>query len=381
MLREQGGLVENTQEDYGTPFERHAIEIEMDGLALMDANHGPESENKKVFHTIEHPKGMIERASPMKDAFHLSPESRALVNDIIAYHDVDIYFDKPDEHDLLGTIKRHRGARAGDKPSGAEGNEGKSADELEARMRKANEEAGGEIFSEDNIKLARLGIDFTYPDVLLGPDFKGQVFKELPHFEEVVAMSKSLEDAAAMVARAGIDRGALFIQPHLDNMIEHGEPVPPEALIVALADLGEAGSERFEVFKRGGNGEFQELYPNISNPDTLSRLAHGDAEADDVDRERVVKKFQEWLTGQISFAFGQMIRFEKNMLFLRRNGTLNEETEGALRQQFSRFQENIGMAIDRRDQMNVLSSGRERDKTVFQNFASEMGYKIFSMKA
>lgn len=375
MSLESAGLASLEEQEKETMFERYAEQVADDGFEAMRKNHGPESEAPKVFHTIEHPEEMIELAKEMEDTFGVPAHGRAFVKGLIAHHDSIILFDKADPANILARVMRHRGARKGDEPSGSGGNEALSADGWEKSARKANEDARREgadfdIFSEADIKKGRLGIEFTYPGVTFGP------FSNLPHFEEVKEASESVRRSLDLAKMAGIEGGLVFLQPHFDNMIEAGEKIPTEALIVALADLGQVGAKGYEFFRKSGDKEFRELSANLSRSE-LHRLANGDAQQDSEDREKVIKGFEGWIGSQISFALGQMIRFEKNLIMMRRNGQINEDQEQGLRRQFSHFEENIKQAIERRDRFTAAMIGHEKEKETFRTAAEEMGYEDF----
>lgn len=61
----------------------------------------------------------------MATILHLTPEQSLLASLFIAYHDTVIEYDEADPNNIVGTIRRHRGAREDDNPPyGSNGNEG-----------------------------------------------------------------------------------------------------------------------------------------------------------------------------------------------------------------------------------------------------------------
>ncbi|MDP3778655.1 MAG: hypothetical protein Q8R30_01225 [bacterium] len=356
-------------------FEQKAKEIERDGLKMMEELH----DGKDVFHTSEHPKSMEIRADKIAEVLHASKEERMLAKMDIAYHDTIIEKDEADPGSVIGMIKRHRGAREGDKPNGAEGNEAKSADELIKRMIQANEEAGEEVFTETHMKNARWAIDATYPDVALGADFKGAAFEEYPYYEIAIRNNSELGELLAELKEQGITKGALFYQPHMETPLEKGEKVPNEVLMTALADLGASGMGSVEEFAQEGDNEMRELLGNLRKEEVLERVANGDEEADVADRGKAAAMCTGWLESQPSFAVWQALRFEKIAhLMKEKQGMADEDIQG-LRKLFGNYAQNVR---GQRDRAREVKSKYEEIKTSlgekesFKYLARTMHYEI-----
>ncbi len=276
-------------------------------------------------------------------------------------------------------IRRHRGAREGDKPNGVEGNEGKSARLLEQEMRKANEIAKQEIFTEEQIRIAVWAIDATYPDVNLGQDFKGARFKEYPYYEVAVAQNPDIDTLFKELETQGITKGPLFFQPHLEKPLEEGQKVPKEVLIVALSDLGAAGIAEKEAFFKEGDDEMRELYVNLLRSDVMHRLVNGDVKQDRVDREKVANSFIEWVESQPGFVAWQALRFEKILYLLKQQSDINPEEEQKLRSQFSHFADNVRVAHDRAKELKTKFEETRftlGEKAAFLYLAQNLHYEI-----
>lgn len=360
-------------------FEKAAKEIKDGGYILHEQEHDRGGRDPKIYHTSEHPRTLERRAEQMAEVLRLSPKQRAVVRMAIAWHDTVIEYDSADPNDLLATVRRHRGAREGDQPNGVEGNEAKSAALLEHKMRETNELAKQEVFTEEQIHIARWAIEATYPDVNFGPDSKGAAFEEYPYYEASIAQNPSLAALFNELKIAGIIRGPLFFQPHLEHLLEAGHAVPREVLTVALIDLGAAGMAEKEVFFQEGDSEMRELYANLLIPDTMRRLVEGEEEADQIDREKTVSVFLGWLESQPGFAAWQFLRFEKILYLLRQMEALTPEEEEGLRAPFDHFADNVRATRDRAGELKrkfeeVKSASGER--VAFRYLAENLHYEI-----
>ena len=177
----------------------------------------------------------------------------------------------------------------------------------------------------------------------------------------------------------GITKGPLFFQPHLERPLEEGQKVPKEVLIVALSDLGAAGSAEKEVFFKEGDDEMRELYANLRRPDVMRRLTEGDEDADHADRQKVASAFFGWLDGQPGFAAWQALRFEKILYLLKLTESITPDEEQGLRAQFNHFTENIRST---RDRAKELRSGFQEiqsaqgEKAAFMYLAKNLHYEI-----
>lgn len=308
------------------------------GYARMKREHDPGGKDPKVYHVSEHPKALERRADEMAKILHLSPSELKLTRMAIAWHDVVLAYTAPDPDKILGTVKRHRGAREGDIPKRLSGNEAKSAILLAQEMRKANERAGREVFSPKQMGIATWAIDATYPSADFGLDGKGVLLENYPYFAIAQAnpeLAKLLED----LKTSGIVKGTLFSQPHLEEPLERGEKVPHEVLVVALSDLGSAGTETREGFFKEGDSEAQEIYINLRTQKTLDLVLMQNA-AGRGNREKVTNALLSWLDTQVGFAVFQALRFEKIMHLSQKSGTLTDTEILGLRSMFGNYTEN-----------------------------------------
>ena len=369
---------ERVEEAKEMTFEAISEGVRIEGLYFHKQEHDAEGKDPKVFHTSEHPRTMERRGEKMADIFHLSPEERGIMDSAIAWHDTVIEYDPADPGNLLAMVKRHRGAREGDKPSGTLGNEGTSARLLEGEMLKANEKAGKELFTEEQIRTAVWAVEATYPDVNLGPDFKGAPFEEYPYYATALEQNPDLKELFDELKEQGIVKGPLFFQPHLEKALEKGESVPREVLITALADLGAAGLAGDKEFFNEGDSEARELYANLRRSDVMRRLSEGGEEADKADREKVTVVLTGWLDSQPGFAVWQALRFEKIVHLLKKQNALSQEEEAGLRGQFSRYPENVRAARDRakeaRETIEKLKS-TAGEKEAFLYLTRTLGFR------
>ncbi|MEK7608137.1 MAG: hypothetical protein AAB495_00990 [Patescibacteria group bacterium] len=365
------------QETKDARFERVAEEIRGAGYRLHAKRHDVGGEDPKIYHTSEHPRALDARSEEMMETLGTSPRERSLVRMAIAWHDTTIQYDLSDQENSLATIRRHRGARIGDTPDGENGNEGQSARDLEKEMREANAASQEEVFSEEDIRTAMWAIEATYPDAKLGKDFRGMPFKEYPYYEVAVQRNPEIKVFLEKLEADGIDKGPLFLQPHLEEPLEAGLKVPKEVLIVALADLGAAGTEEYPTFAKEGDQEMRELYANLRNPSVFSELTSADGEAGQKNREAAAKAFLGWLESQSAFAVFQALRFEKVIHLLRKNEEITEEQELGLRKQFSHFEENAKIAAQRSKELKAEYEEKRMslgEKAAFSRLAQELGY-------
>ncbi len=276
------------------------------------------------FHTLEHPESMQLKAEKLADILSLSIEEKKRISMAIAWHDVVIKTVPPPADKVLGTIQRLRGAKEGDQPSGANGNEALSAEAMEVAMTEQNVRAGKEIFSKDDIQKQYQSIEATYPAVNGGPNFSGFPFKEFPNFADIVAQNPEARGIFEELSRQGVEKGVLFFQPHLEKPLEEGKQIPLEVFVVATADLGTGGMEGGEAYVKEGAMEYQELHPNI-NTESLTRLLYGSRPEDEIDRSAVIADMLKWLQTQAPFAAFQYLRSLKLIGLLKKNGQINEK--------------------------------------------------------
>lgn len=364
-------------------FERVSKDIMESGFNFHAAEHDALGRDPKTFHSSEHPHTLYRRAEQMAEVLHLTPKERALTGMGIAYHDTIIEYDAADPNNLLGMIRRHRGAREGDQPKGKDGNEGRSSRLLEAKMRQANKDAGEELYSEEDIQTAIWEIDATYPEPNLGPDFSGAEFEKDPYFQIAVDQNPELGELFLELQQENIVKGPLFSQPHLEKALEEGRPVPRPVLMVALMDLGAAGLGKKEEFFEEGDDEMQEIYGNLRNPETLQRLVTSDNEEDRANRTKTAGAFLRWAQSQEGFAAWQALRFEKIVHLLKRQNGLTPDEELGMRAQFSHYADNVRAARDRAKELteNVAKiTQASGEKEAFRYLAGAMGYTFEDSK-
>lgn len=360
-------------------FETAARELISKGLRLHGEAHDPGGADPKIYHALEHPRGMEVRGERMADVLHLSLKERLVASLGIAWHDYILNYDEADPNKVTAMIRRHRGAREGDKPMGAQGNAGLSAERLKEEMQKVNRDAGRDIFTKEEIETAVWAIDTTYPDANLGPDFKGAPFENYPYYEVATEQNPALHEALGELKEQGIVKGPLFSQPHLEKPLEEGVKVPREVLIVALTDLGGVGFMEREEFFEEGDKEMRELLGNLRRHEVIQRLKEGDEERDRADREEVIGAFLSWLESQTGFAAWQALRFEKIMHLLKQQNGISPEEEEGLRKQFSHYEDNIRATRDRAKELRakvaeITSSAGEKEAFLF--LARGMHYEI-----
>ncbi len=348
--------------------------LSVDGLISHKKQHGPGGIDPKVYHTPEHLLALERYEAKIAKALKLSPEQRALIKIAIARHDLVIEYDEANPNDILAMIRRYRGAREGDEPKSTKGNEGESGRLTREEMLKANEQAGEEIFSKEQIDNVVWAIDATYPDVKFGA-----VFKEYPYYKIVTKQNPALEEMFIKLEKAGIVKGSLFFQPHLEGPLEKGELVPREVLVTALVDLGAAGLADNREFYKSGDDEMRELYGNLRLPEVMERLVNGDNEEDKNDRARATSVFLEWLDSQPGFVAWQALRFEKIRYLLKKQNGINEDEEKKLREQFSHYPDNLSATLNRalklREQVGTTKK-EKGEKLAFLYIAREMGYEF-----
>ncbi len=362
----EGNLTAETATPTIESFKDAADELVSEGDALMAANHDPGGLDPKEYHTSEHPKILQPWAAAIVNVFNPSPEQRELIRIGISWHDTIIIYDSPQPDNILGTIRRHRGAREGDQPSGTAGNEAQSARKVVQQAQSINMRAGKPLISDDQIRAIVWEIDATYPGVDLGEDFQGATFTDYPFYQQIIEQNPKVGTIIERLGESGIIKGPLFFQPHLEEPLEQGAHVPPEVLAVGLSDLGTPGmaAEPKEFFD-AGDAEFRELHTNIRR------------EVQTPDREKVAREIISWLGSQTGFATWQMLRFEKIIYLLKANGQLSGEMEKGLRNLFSHFERNIEATLKRSDATQSEYNRRLQDeKAAFGYITGEIGYSL-----
>ncbi|MBI3632949.1 MAG: hypothetical protein HY226_01510 [Candidatus Vogelbacteria bacterium] len=330
---------------------------------------------------------------------------------------------------------RKRGAREGDFSAGAQGNEAKSAEDLSKQMRDMNKRGRGEIFTDfekkeggkvvtrGDVQNAILAVDVTYPGFDGGPDYQGASFEaktdDVPSNTELLkqnpALAKKIYDLSNRkqiesleknetigadertkkieeLKKKAITKGPRFFQPHLEKMLENGDPVPEEVLIMAMADLGGSGIATSEQFAEEGDSEFWEVFPNIEK--NLKGLSND--KGMDLERQVTIDSMKGWLKSQVGFITWQALRFEK-IVFLLKNKThqLSEAKESKLRKVFGNYLNNIDEAMKRAERVSAkideiqtkglkditdpeVKKAKEEENRirVFKYIANEMHYNV-----
>jgi hypothetical protein len=380
---EPPSIPERQKEVKEAAFKSAAEELTQKGLRYMVRLHDEKTPRPETLHVRKHPEGMLEWATPLMEILHLTPEERGLTAMGIAWHDTVIEFDHADPEKILAMIERHRGAREGDQPKESKGNEAESARLLIYEMRRVNERlraVGKEkIFSEEDMRIAEWEIAATYPDVDMGPDFKGASFAEYSYYEIALEQNPALKELFAELKEQGVTKGPFFFQPHLEKPLEEGEGVPRGVLITALADLRAAGSASAEKFFKEGDDEMRELYENLRQPDVMRRLRGGDEDRDRDDREKVMQAFVKWLESQAGFAAWQALRFEKIMYLLKRHDRISREEEEGMRSQSSHYIDNIRATLARAKELKARVEDIKADageREAFLYLARSLHYEI-----
>ncbi len=391
-------------------FEQAALALIQEGDEMMREHNDSGNEHQKVYHIVEHPQGMRKYARPMMDILELSAEERGITDSAIAWHDEIIDVDLPDPRAVVGMIARHRGAREGDRPKGDKGNEARSRNDMTEAMKRVNENAGWDIFSEDHMRIVRQAIDATYPEVDFGSDPRGAEFEKDILYERIRERDPAVGDMIDWLNARGITQGPHFFQPHLEGPLyqeaaennaeikekleelvatlekkkintrsytQEGERMEKEAVIVALTDLGAAGLENPAGFSRWGDMEFRELFHNLRKSETMQRLLTGEEKADKDDRQKASMSMLNWWGSQTGFAMWQMMRFYKIMYLTAESGRIAPEQKEKMKNLFSHYEENIKDAYERseraKDEYDRIKE-QEGERQAFAYLAKEMKY-------
>jgi len=369
-------------------FNDAAVKIKKNGESVHAQEHNSGG-NQKEYHTSIHLMILEKCAKKLAEILHLDKKQIALSKMAIAWHDTTVNSDKPDINNILGMICRHRGAKIGDEPSGVNGNENISAQGLEQEMREANQKAGKEIFSEEDILTCISAVYATYPDGKF--DFE---FKNYPYYQEAINQNPSLEKLFLDLERSGITKGHLFSQPHLENLLENNILPRKEVLVMALSDLSEAGTVSYYEFFASADKEMRELYHNLRDKKILNNLATDLIHVED--RKKVITTFLVWMDSQPGFVAWQALRFEKIIyLYRKNNGMQNgitEEEENNLRKYFSQYtknalaclrrakdaQQHIKDIMSQQENETIETDKNKKDFTIeaFSYIAKKMGYIV-----
>lgn len=268
------------------------------------------------FHNTKHSGHIVKRVerilSAMKDAGAQITERNIARGKIYgAFHDI-----VQDESEARRTPEGNfekvtRVRRTGD-------NEKASSEAAQKFMRRANEEAGEEIFTKEDIEGAEEAINATVPSF----DF--------------------------------VDRdqgtGGTVIQPNLHKDSSF------EARALAFADIGAAGMEGYEVFGPEGDAVFRE-----ENLD-ISRTLRKPEELSEEQKEYIKGRMIGWSRIQVGFSEGRKHFFEKEL------EGLDPAVQSKLKDEvFNKFDDSIGGAKRKLE---------ERKNMPFEELARDMRYSL-----
>ncbi len=131
------------------------------------------------------------------------------------------------------------------------------------------------------------------------------------------------------------------------------------AVAVALADLGEAGMDKFESFISGSKAEFRET--NIGLGRMIAGMRKTGEPIADYVKEQYRQKMVAWSKGQIGFIGGREKLLETDI------AALTGDQKGAVRRLFVNFAENI---------KRMRETLKEREGMTFEQLAANMGYEL-----
>jgi len=366
---------------------------------ITDDRHGPNARFPKPFHGIEHPKSMTEFGLGIGEVLGITGDQKQIFTLAVAAHDVEMNVKLPDMNmPVTAFVIRERGSKEGDLPAEANGNEALSAQLLRALM-----EEHGDVFDVNEIQEAVDGVLATYPrDHFRAPDFQGPTFGEgsetyKAYLPEIAARNPAILEVLEKLKEEGITKGPLFSQPHLEAPLEDGKRIPTSVLMIAWSDLSPAGAASSRIFARGGNNEFIEGKYNLS---ALSLLSDEEIVALQNSSESTVKEkllevrtdlapeemrmaaqnMLDWQKSQVGFIVWQMLRFEKNVYLLRKNGQIDEAQEVRLRSIFNKFEVNIDAALKRYKELKAATRASLAEggnvAEAYYLLADNMGYTV-----
>ena len=306
-------LAEWDEAERHVELQRGADAAVAEALALVAGRFekNPDAKKNLAFHNTEHTKGVVSRAEAVlrkiqRGAPELVSDRDIEVGRVAAsFHDVVQEEGEPNvqpEGDAKKVLRKRLTAK----------NEAASADAAADFARKHNEKLESEgksvVFTEEDIAAIREAIDATIP----GWDPKASTVNQ-----------PKLTAESSVIARA-----------------------------VALADLGEAGTDP-EAYLKGGDALFREenldVFDALKEPEKIS----------EADKERFRKRLVGWSKFQATFAKGRKALFDKEV------EGLPEAAQGELRKYFSRFDESVQEAADK---------GSFRDGLTFEELVVDAGY-------
>ena len=291
-------------------FESAVQEGKRHALAAIRRQHENPANPRDILdgHDAEHTENVVRRTGVILRTIQEAAPGRVADRDIglgeliAAWHDVHMEYRAVPEQDGTFTKLIRKRVVPGELEKGH--NERESAQLLDAFMALLENR---EAFTDDDRKLAHDAIAHTIPD-----------------FENGTAVQKELHDGSHEIARA-----------------------------LALADLGDAGMDGFEAYKKQGDGFFREEHMDI-----MEALREGRALSSE-DQEYFRSRMLAWSSFQPGFAEGRARRLEQEL------AGLPESAQEAVRKLFDKFDDTIRRSKD-------LAERRER--LTFEELARDMGY-------
>lgn len=309
---------ESHEEKELTPFEtwsQKGIDEALEKVKeRFEDDEGREDKDKNLdFHNTRHTSSIVTRVerilSAMKGA-GVAIDERTIARGKMygAFHDVVQEENEPKVISEGDNDRVQRVRRTGD-------NEKASWEAAAAFMEKTNGEAGEEVFTREDIDGAREAIEATVPSFYFDKE-KGW---------------------------------GTVIQPNLNKKSSF------EARALALADIGAAGMEGYEVYGPEGDAVFRE-----ENLDILRVLRQPEALGEE-QKEYFKSRMTKWSAMQIGFAEGRKALLDKEL------DGLDPLVQEKLKEEvFSKFDDSIEGAKTKLE---------ERKNMSFEELAKSMGYK------
>jgi hypothetical protein len=358
------------------------------------AEHDSGGANPKVLHEWEHVASMSQQAEEIGRILGFSRRQQALMETIIAHHDLVIDVQIPPKNDLNALVVRNRGVEQGVLNRHEKGSEGKSADALKEAMEAENEQARvaghSDVFTQQEIAIAVWAIHATCPHPSFDKpfaDFKSED-GTVDYYKIARRQNPALAELLDELARCDppIIAGLLFSQIYLERPLEQNQKLPLEVFAIANADIeGSSLAKSPEAAFHLGDRECLELHHNWREPGTFHRLMHGNSSEDVRDRDLVLNDSGHqpnrgalaWLDLQVGFAVWQALRAEKEYYLLSMGGdSVNQISANqamALREDFSHAVANIRATLARATRVRKAIVGLG-EKEKFRYVAREMHF-------
>ncbi|HEX8946617.1 MAG TPA: hypothetical protein VF829_00145 [Candidatus Paceibacterota bacterium] len=166
-----------------------------------------------------------------------------------------------------------------------------------------------------------------------------------------------VHDAIVAGTFPGFAQGTVY-QPVLDR----GGESPLATRLLALADIGAAGMDGPDVFRREGDAFFRE--ENLDIADAIETLRNGGT-LDAARKAYFISRMRAWSNIQVSFAEGRKAFLEKELAPFP-----PEVREGLKREVFNQFEASIAAARAQAERRAHMDS--------FEELAQDMGYDLAS---